>query len=782
MVKKENNDEIIIDKDKIKEYADKYGFFVGLLAVFGIALWLRTFPMKFEYLQAIDPFYLARMTETVINNNFHVPSLDPLRYFPTGFNTKTEGYLFYYFYGIIYYLISKVTTLSFLEYAKFIPAFFGSLITIPIYYIGKELFDRKTGLIAAFFFAVSPAVLFRTSAGFFEKEPIGGLFMFTAVWFILRALRRNSLLDSLIAGMSLLYASIMWGGTSSIYLVLLGFFGIYILTGKYKKSLWKTYTGVIVMIFILSLVYHRYSFNTTIIQAMFGLYIILSLIELYKIKYNQTQEQMQIKIPVFMSIGGLLLLISSLFSSTVAHILKGIKNYLFYSKGVIGSTVAENIDATWNDFVVRLGTTYAKADLRPYGIDFITSVSSVWLLSFIGLILITYNTFKNKENQNYLYSTMIGVLTSLLSIYLFLTTQGPGKSRIYTLYVISFIFVTYMITKENYKNGLIVAFFYATILAFFTKVRIIFITGPFAIIVGAYTLSKLIDIVKNFNQNKAKLAIKYLAYIFIVLTITSNALAGHGHVLSKQLRPSFGGGWPEAMEFLKTNTSEDSVILSWWDFGYWFQSKGERTTLLDGGNQLGERNVEAARYFTGYYNETEQLEYLKRWHPTHILVDASMIGKYAAMSKIANDGKKIDSYLQMRLAKTLDKGNATILDYKLGNVYDLYVPVNTNNGKIAGKIILSDNIRGASVVIENLCQDKIIKLVEENDAFPGCVIISQNIALLASEEIKNSPFNRMYIMDLYDLDYLNKVFDNGEIKIFEINYTKIDETLSKMIE
>ena len=39
--------------------------------------------------------------------------------------------------------------------------------------------------------------------------------------------------------------------------------------------------------------------------------------------------------------------------------------------------------------------------------------------------------------------------------------------------------------------------------------------------------------------------------------------------------------WNEAMNWIKNNTPEDSVVASWWDYGYWIQTKGERTSLAD---------------------------------------------------------------------------------------------------------------------------------------------------------------------------------------------------------
>jgi dolichyl-diphosphooligosaccharide--protein glycosyltransferase len=39
--------------------------------------------------------------------------------------------------------------------------------------------------------------------------------------------------------------------------------------------------------------------------------------------------------------------------------------------------------------------------------------------------------------------------------------------------------------------------------------------------------------------------------------------------------------WPNALKWIKDNTPKDSVVASWWDYGYWVQTLGERKTLAD---------------------------------------------------------------------------------------------------------------------------------------------------------------------------------------------------------
>ena len=39
--------------------------------------------------------------------------------------------------------------------------------------------------------------------------------------------------------------------------------------------------------------------------------------------------------------------------------------------------------------------------------------------------------------------------------------------------------------------------------------------------------------------------------------------------------------WLDALDWMKNNTPKDAVVASWWDYGYWIQTMGERASLAD---------------------------------------------------------------------------------------------------------------------------------------------------------------------------------------------------------
>ena len=59
-------------------------YIIVLLLIASSAFWVRALPSRFGELQAIDPFYLYRMSEHVYENNWQLPEVDLMRHHPFG--------------------------------------------------------------------------------------------------------------------------------------------------------------------------------------------------------------------------------------------------------------------------------------------------------------------------------------------------------------------------------------------------------------------------------------------------------------------------------------------------------------------------------------------------------------------------------------------------------------------------------------------------------------------------------------------------------------------------
>ena len=86
--------------------------------------------------------------------------------------------------------------------------------------------------------------------------------------------------------------------------------------------------------------------------------------------------------------------------------------------------------------------------------------------------------------------------------------------------------------------------------------------------------------------------LSYAAGIIILLTVPMVYAGEQSQVFaSTSLPPAILNGasyfpiatndWLDALEWIKTSTPEDAVIASWWDYGYWISTMGERASVAD---------------------------------------------------------------------------------------------------------------------------------------------------------------------------------------------------------
>lgn len=209
--------------------------FLGLgLLVIGAFL-LRVIPQLDKvfvdgtvWFRGMDAWYHMRLVDSMMVN---FPS--PLRYdnfavYPTG---APVGYL-----PLMHWLIVSVSKLGFnCEYvAAFLPPIVGALILIPIYLLGKELFNNKVGLIACFLCAIIPGELFhRSLLGFTDHHILESFLMVTTVLFIILAYRHKRFRYWVGAGVSLGLYMLNWsGGPLLVFIIFLWFLTQYLIDSE----------------------------------------------------------------------------------------------------------------------------------------------------------------------------------------------------------------------------------------------------------------------------------------------------------------------------------------------------------------------------------------------------------------------------------------------------------------------------------------------------------------------------------------------------------------------
>ncbi len=170
--------------------------------------------MKYELFFEFDTYWHARVGSYILQGN-GVPDKDPLAYYQMGgSNIGWKIAPVFWFLSTAIYSIFTLGLFGYdknlwIAFVKFLPAFYGALISVAMYFLFKEIYNRKAGYIASFIAAVTPAFVYRTMAGQFEDDALGFLWMVIGFYFFVKAVKemnfnkesiKNAVLSALFFG------------------------------------------------------------------------------------------------------------------------------------------------------------------------------------------------------------------------------------------------------------------------------------------------------------------------------------------------------------------------------------------------------------------------------------------------------------------------------------------------------------------------------------------------------------------------------------------------------
>lgn len=239
-------DKGIEQESKVPSYFN-YIFGILLLAIFVLSLYFRTvmpydsvFRNGFVAFASDDSVFQMRLVENTLYNFPNRIFYDAFTMYPYG-SAVHWGPLWTQLIaslsliaGLGSYNMNTVNTIG-----AFLPAVFGALVVFPTYYIGKQLGNRSTGIVAALMIAVLPGQFFsRSTLGFTDHHVAEVLFSTITMALFIQALKvgreRNirfsdvklkekTVLYSILAGIMLAAFHITWPGTLFFVMIFLVF-------------------------------------------------------------------------------------------------------------------------------------------------------------------------------------------------------------------------------------------------------------------------------------------------------------------------------------------------------------------------------------------------------------------------------------------------------------------------------------------------------------------------------------------------------------------------------
>ncbi|KHO47478.1 MAG: dolichyl-diphosphooligosaccharide-protein glycosyltransferase [archaeon GW2011_AR5] len=203
-----------IKRRKFKDLMKSRWTVVAIIIIMLLSMYVRLIDYRWPYLRNIDSYVFYRwMDETVINNGV-LPTLDTYELAPVGFYRPPEWVYPYFYIGAYSYMaVNALTPMQLWEFLIYFPPFLATLAVIPLYFIGKMLYDRRAGVLAAFIYVFDISNLSRSLGGDPDSDAIVILvstIVMAAMIFTYKYASESKRLDKKLLLYSVLTSVVLW--------------------------------------------------------------------------------------------------------------------------------------------------------------------------------------------------------------------------------------------------------------------------------------------------------------------------------------------------------------------------------------------------------------------------------------------------------------------------------------------------------------------------------------------------------------------------------------------
>jgi dolichyl-diphosphooligosaccharide--protein glycosyltransferase len=621
------------------------GIIVALF--FGIALYLRValpydqvFVGDWIKFTGVDAYFFMRIVDNLVHNFPHLMTFDPYFLYPGGSGISTLQFWSYLISGVTWLIgLGSPTQHTVDVVGVYFPAVLGALTTIPVYFIGRALFNRWAGVIAAGLVAIFPGeFLGRSALGFTDYHVAEVLFTTITMLFLILAVKSATQ-----SGMTFKHVKCWdWGIISKpfIYSLLAGIFlGIYFLT----------WSGALLFVFII-FVYlvvqfifdHLKSRSTQYLCFVSTITFIVTLLMFLPLSRDRmVLASFAIAIIVPIAISALSYLMASrnikpiLYPASIIGL--GLVSLVVFR--IVNPSLLQSMIEHLNIFTWPIGTTILEMQplLLPNG-NFSWSVAwgnftTSFFLSFISLGILLYLVIKRSETDKTLF-----VVWSLIILAATLSMRR---------------FAYYFTVNVALLSG-----YFAWLILEFSGFKAV-VAKPAEILKTTKKKDKQKrQVGSSSTARRANMALGVIAVFFLVI------FPNIGKAIETASYPAFApsDAWCESLSWLRDNTPDPFGnpdfyyelykeppagksynypetaygVTAWWDYGYWITRIGRRIpTSNPGTNHIGEAFIFTAQ------DETSANEILDQWGSKYVIVDNAIAkvvgGKFQALATLSGN-------------------------------------------------------------------------------------------------------------------------------------------------
>lgn len=525
-----------------------------------------------------DPYYNLRLVEETNKTGIYpyYSDSDPLLNYPLGRSGGRAPLLNMMALGFSNFLTPFMDKTDAIGYSmQFIPALFGALIVFPVFFIGKVLFNKKAGLIAAFFIAIIPIHIgsgHGSAYSLFDHDSLNLLLFFLTFLFMILSLKEKdhtkSIFYAILAGVPLAGLSMVWTEAQFLY-VIIGVYAVVqmiidIFSNKIEINVFRAASITIVTGYLLSLpvtMSRGFSFDTSLLMTL----VVVGFGFLYYL-FGIKRIPWTLSLP-FIFISGAIGVFFLYFIRYVNISFGGfnkISNILF-GAGIYGNKVSMTI--------AEANTYQISQTVMNFG-------PALYWVGWAGFIFILWYYYREKLRRDYLFFIVLFIVDLWLT-----STAGRFLNDMVPLIAIFAGFIIwFVVDKIDYKQmiknvrsaggGLhgirrgikLMHIFGVVLIAFIIILPNAFIVMDAAIPSKTYPL----------NENKTEWSNWKQDYF-----LNESYSGVFGLSLYKE------GYWVDAFDWLAkqdTDIAKDvdrPAFISWWDYGFYESALGEHPTVAD---------------------------------------------------------------------------------------------------------------------------------------------------------------------------------------------------------
>jgi len=542
----------------------KHLLIIGVLILsFSTSLMLRSQVLDYGYeLHEFDPFFNFRATEFLVNNGLveYYDWHDVKSWYPNGRDISATSQVMLHVTAATTYQIFG-GNMELYDFTILFPGVVGALTTIIIFALVRVIGGTTAGLFASLLFAISVPIIIRGFMGWFKSEPLGLFYGLFGLYLFLSGIKSDNkkiTVSKLIGGGILMaFGLASWGGIQFFMIPI----GIFIFTLPFLRKdlgflIWS------IPVFVVSLLLTIMVFDrpgVDFVLGLGGISLILPTVFLIMCSFIQKFTTSKNHIRNF-----LILLLTIILIGSFVIIFNTENQFLQYPSYRYLNAINPFLTTTnlLIDSVAEHSTTTIYYSFSIHSILMIFAGLGSWII---------FNKIKFASSKDF--------PKHLIEFWIIFNKIKFASSKDFPKDLMVFVLIFGLVGA--YVGSAFVR------LELFTSLSIIFLSS-----IGLSIITKeILNCKKQLHPIRNKIIkFSYVGGILILIIIPFLFPASNWISILDTPAVILNGGstynvatndWIESLEWIKLNTPSDSIILSWWDYGYWITTISERTTLVD---------------------------------------------------------------------------------------------------------------------------------------------------------------------------------------------------------